>query len=135
VYSNYGLIREIQGHSSTDGKSFGLLGFIQPMGELIGDFEKRKQAVIQELKELFGIDEENVLAYNDFLWGEYFVDAQRQNYNLDLMPHQNNGHSSYLQSHFNHHLFFAGAETSSSNPGYMEGAVSSAYRAVSLMLN
>lgn len=135
VYSNYGLIREIQDHSSSDGKSFGLLGFIQPTGGLVGDFKKRKQVIIQELKELFGIDEENVLAYDDFLWGEYFVDAQGQNYNTGLMPHQNNGHSSFLQSHFDNHLFFAGAETSPSNPGYMEGAVNSAYRAVSLMLN
>ena len=135
VYSNYGLIREIQDHSSGDGKSFGLLGFIQPTGVLVEDIKKRKQVVIQELKELFGIDEGNVLSYDDFLWGEYFVDDQGQNYNTDLMPHQNNGHSSFLQSHFDNHLFFAGAETSPSNPGYMEGAVSSAYRAVSLMLN
>ena len=134
VYSNYGLMREMQDHSASDGKSFGLLGFIQPMGALIGNFEKRKQVVVQELKELFGIHEAHILAYDDFLWREYFVDEQHKNYNTDLIPHQNNGHSFYLQSHFDDHLFFAGAETSPSNPGYMEGAVSSAYRAVSLLL-
>jgi len=134
VYSNYGLIREVQDHSAGDGASFGLLGFIQPMGALTYNFEKRKQVVFQELKELFGIHEENILAYDDFLWGEYFVDEQHKNYNTDLIPHQNNGHSYYLQPHFDNHLFFAGAETSPTNPGYMEGAVSSAYRAVRLLL-
>ncbi|MGL1888089.1 MAG: FAD-dependent oxidoreductase [Reichenbachiella sp.] len=132
VYSNYGLIREMQDHS--DGDSFGLLGFIHPTGILLVDIDKRKQLVIQELKELFGIDERHILGYDDFLWGEYFVDGQQHNYNTDLMPHQNNGHAFYLQSHFDDHLFFAGAETSPSNPGYMEGAVCSAYRAVKLLL-
>ena len=134
VYSNYGLIREMQDHSAPDGKSFGLLGFLNPIGELASNFDKRKQAVAHELKELFGIHEQNILAYDDFLWGKYFVDKQHKNYNTDLMPHQNNGHSFYLQSHFDNHLFFAGAETSPFNPGYMEGAVRSAYRAVSLLL-
>jgi monoamine oxidase len=135
VYSNYGLIREMQDHQTTDGKSFGLLGFIQPTSELVDDFDKRKHAVVQELMELFNIDEENVLAYDDFLWGQYFVDAAHQNYNTHLASHQNNGHALYQISHFGGRLFFAGAETSSNNPGYMEGAVSSAYRAVHLLLN
>jgi monoamine oxidase len=134
AYSNYGLIREIQDHSAPNGTSFGLLGFIQPMGELVNNFKKRKQVAFQELKELFGIEEAHILAYDDFLWGEYYVDEQQQNFNTDLVPHQNNGHAFYLQSHFDNHLFFAGAETSPSNPGYMEGAVKSAYRAVSLLL-
>jgi len=134
VYSNHGLIREIQDHSADDGESFGLLGFIMPVGALTSNFEKRKEAVFQELNELFGILEKNILAYDDFLWGEYFVDKQQNNYNKDLMPHQNNGHSFYLKSHFDDKLFFAGAETSGSNPGYMEAAVSSAYRAVRMLL-
>lgn len=134
VYSNYGLIREMQDHNAPDGKSFGLLGFIQPTGELIDDFEKRKQVVAQELKELFGLNKENILAYDDFLWGEHFVDERHQNLNSDLIPHQNNGDPFYLLSHFNNHLFFAGAETSPTNPGYMEGAIKSAYRAVDLLM-
>lgn len=134
VFSNHGLIREMQDHTSPDGTSFGLVGFIQPDGGLIDNFEKRKQVVIHELNELFGIHEAHILAYDDFLWGDYFVDKQHKNVNIGLAPHQNNGHSFYLQSHFDDHLFFAGAETSPSNPGYMEGAVSSAYRAVSLLV-
>ena len=69
VYSNYGLIREVQDHSADDGSWFGLLGFIQPMGGLVDSFEERKQVVFQELKELFGIHAKNILAYDDFLWG------------------------------------------------------------------
>jgi len=134
VYSNYGIIREIQDHSSDDGQTFGLLGFLQPSGELISNLEKRKQAVLRELNELFEIQESHILGYDDFLWSEYFVDAQGKNYNDKLMPHQNNGHSFFQQPHFDGHLFFAGAETSPTNPGYLEGAVSSAYRAVKLLL-
>jgi len=134
VFSNYGLIREMQDHSSEDGNSFGLVGFMQPKAYLTSDFEKRKQTVIQELIELFDIHEGNILAYDDFLWGEYFVDSNGQNYNTGLVLHQNNGHSIYLNSHFDHHLFFAGAETSPSNPGYMEGAVKSAYHAADLLI-
>ncbi len=134
VSSNYGLICEMQDHSAHDGKSFGLVGFIRPTGELIRNFESRKKVVARELKELFGIHEDHILAYDDFLWGEYFVDEKHKNYNTNLLPHQNNGHSFYLQSHFDGRLFFAGAETSPFNPGYMEGAVISAYRAASLLL-
>ena len=135
VYSNYGLIREIQDHSADDGSRFALLGFIEPMGSLTNHFEERKQVVFQELKELFGIHEESILAYDDFLWSEYFVDKQHKNYNTELLPHQNNGHPFFRQAHFNNRLFFAGAETSPVNPGYMEGAVRSAYHAVGLLLN
>ncbi len=135
VYSNYGLIREIQDHSAIDGQSYGLLGFIRPVGKMTESLEMRRHIVTQELRELFGIQEDNILGYGDFLWGDYFVDGHNQNYNTGLMPHQNNGHSFYLKSHFEDHLFFAGAETSPINPGYMEGAVHSAYRAVRLLLN
>lgn len=134
VFSNYGLIREMQDHSSEDGKSFGLLGFMQPTAELISDFQKRKQAFIQELIELFDLKAENVLAYEDFLWGENFSDDRNQNYNANLAPHQNNGHEVYHQAHFDQCLLFAGAECSATNPGYMEGAVKSAYQAVKLLL-
>jgi monoamine oxidase len=135
VYSNYGLIREMQDHIAPGAQSFGLLGFMNPVGEWIRHFEKRKEAVTRELKELFGVKEEHILAYDDFLWREYFIDDDLKNYNHDMVPHQNNGHPFYQQAHFNNHLFFAGAETSLTNPGYMEGAVGSAHHAVSLLLN
>ena len=133
VYSNYGLISEMQDHSTSDGKSFGLLGFLQPTGEFIADFEQRKKAVLTELNELFGIEAKHVLAYDDFLWSEYYSDVEGKNYNNGLFAHQNNGHASYLQPHFDCKLIFAGAETSPTNPGYMEGAVKSAYHAVKML--
>lgn len=133
VYSNYGLIREIQDHNTPDGKTFRLLGFMQPDDYLLADFVQRKTQVLNELEELFNIKEEDVLAYDDFLWGEHYIDQNQQNFNYELMPHQNNGHTFYRTSHFDNHLFFAGAETSSTNPGYMEGAVKSAYRVIKTM--
>lgn len=133
LFSNYGLIREMQDHSS-DAFGFGLVGFIQPTSDLINDFEKRRKAAILEFTEIFNIREENVLAYDDFIWGDYFQDVKGRNHNVGLMPHQNNGHPIYLSAHLDHRLFFAGAETSPTNPGYMEGAVKSAFRAVNLLL-
>ena len=134
VYSNYGLIREMQDHNSADGKTFRLVGFIQPEGDLKVNFNRRKEKAINELKELFNIKDENIIAYDDFLWGEHYTGKDSINYNEELMPHQNNGHPFYQKPHFDHHLFFAGAETSASNPGYMEGAVGSAYRTVDLLI-
>jgi monoamine oxidase len=133
VYSNYGLIREMQDHSSPDGQSFALVGFMQPTNDLLLDFEKRRQKVTHELKELFGIKSENILAYDDCLWAEYFSNKMGKNFNQALAPHQNNGHPEYLKAHCDGRLVFAGAETSPINPGYMEGAVRSAYRAVKML--
>jgi len=135
AYSNYGLIREIQDHTVADENIFGLLGFLQPTRELATNRDKRKDVAMQELSELFGISESDVLGYDDFLWSEHFVDENQRNYNESLLPHQNNGHSFFLKPHFDHHLFFAGAETSPVKPGYMEGAVRSAYRAVQFLLD
>lgn len=133
VFSNYGLIREMQDHSTEDGKSFGLLGFLQPNQGLTTDATKRKQLIFEELHQLFGIEENSIIGYDDFLWNRHFADDRNQNINASLMAHQNNGHSIYLSSHYQNRLFFAGAETSPTNPGYMEGAVSSANRAIELL--
>ncbi|MEQ8548908.1 MAG: NAD(P)/FAD-dependent oxidoreductase [Cyclobacteriaceae bacterium] len=135
VYSNYGLIREMQDHTSQDGKTFALLGFMQPSEEERQDFAKRKQAVMDELQELFGIRKENILGYDDYLWMDHFSNEAGENYNSALLPHQNNGHAEYLKAHFDGRLVFAGAETSPVNPGYMEGAVRSAHHAVGLLLD
>lgn len=130
VFSNYGLIREMQDHSSPDGKQFGLVGFLNQIHGTTAD--QRRKMVIAELSELLGIKESDVLGYEDFAWYEQFADRSG-NYNTDLMPHQNNGHPIYLKTHFNKRLIFAGAETSPTNPGYMEGAIESAHRAVQML--
>ncbi len=135
VYSNYGLIREMQDHSTPEEQIFALLGFLQPINDLLLDFDKRRQKVIQELMELFDIKNENILAYDDCLWVEYFSNKMGISFNRALAPHQNNGHTEFLKAHFDGRLIFAGAETSPVNPGYMEGAVRSAHRAVALLNN
>lgn len=134
IYSNYGLIREAQDHSSSDGSTFGLVGFLSVDDELKEDFEKRKQLVIAELNDLLGIQGENILAYDDCLWGKSFTTKNGDNYNQDLMAHQFNGHSFYLKSYYDNRLLFIGAETSSTHPGYMEGAVRSARRVLGFIL-
>ena len=48
-------------------------------------------------------------------------------YEKYVLPHQNNGHPVFQQSFLEHRLFVAGSETAASFPGYMDGAVRSAY--------
>ena len=43
-----------------------------------------------------------------------------------MSAHQNNGNEEIVLSQFQDKLYFIGAETSLSNPGLMEGAVSTA---------
>jgi len=134
TFSNYGLIREIQDHTIGTEKIPGLLGFLKLSERWLKNEGQREQLVVQELHELFGISESDVLGYEDFLWNEHFVDDSSRNLNQSLVPHQNNGHTFYLEPHFDQRLYFAGAETSAKNSGYMEGAILSAYRTAELLL-
>jgi monoamine oxidase len=131
VFSNYDLIREMQDHSTKD--TFGFTGFLQPTTGQMHSSEDRRRQAIREIESLMDIPEAHILGYEDFLWGTHFSDEVNGNYNAHLMPHQNNGHNIYQQAHCNGRVVFAGAETSAINPGYMEGAVISAYRAISLV--
>ncbi len=126
--SHVGLVREVQDHANYKNNGFGLLGFLNPEGSNLKAKEREVQ-VIEDLKRLFGSDAGNYLSYGDMLWNnEEFTNSSLGN--NGLQAHQNNGQSMLSQLEMNDKLFFAGAETSSINSGYMEGAVISAIKVV-----
>jgi len=49
------------------------------------------------------------------------------------MPHQNNGHPLFRTPLMNGRLIIAGSETAANFPGYMDGAVQSAYNVLNIL--
>ena len=86
--------------------------------------EERLALVLKQLSKYFGSQVQNFLTYEETVWqNESFTFSD---YPSHVLPHQNNGHSTFQQTFFDDQLFIAGSETASNFPGYMEGAVRSA---------
>jgi monoamine oxidase len=125
--SNVGLVREIQDHVNGYNNAYGLVGFMSLKTEqLYMTKEQRKEMVVSDMIRLFGNDAAAVINYEDTIWGmEQFI-SSGFNVNQGIYAHQNNGNKEIVTPQFQDKLYFIGAETSLSNPGYMEGAVSTA---------
>lgn len=124
VFSNVGPIPELYDHSNIENNRFALMGFLN------GNYfsvtkEDRKQLVINQLKKYFGSKIESYVDYHEVVWAKepYTYTPYEQH----ILPHQNNGHPNFRQPLFDGKLFIAGSETASQFPGYMDGAVRSAY--------
>ncbi len=124
IFSNAGPINEMYDHSNEALSRFGLKGFING-AYYTATKEQRLQVVIRQLQKYFGKQAMNYLSYEETVWrNEPFTFTSYQDY---MMPHQNNGHTIYRQSYLNGRFFVAGSETAAQYPGYMDGAVRSAY--------
>ncbi len=67
----------------------------------------------------------NYTKYNEAVWRqEPFTFLP---YDDHILPHQHNGHPAYQNAYNEGRLYLAGSETATQFPGYMEGAVRSAY--------
>jgi monoamine oxidase len=127
VFSNVGPVTEMYEHSTGDGKLHALKGFFN---NAYRDHtkEERKELALAQLEKYYGADARNYLDYHETVWqNEVFTFASPKG---QIPPHYNNGHQLYQKSYFDTRLYFAGAETNVEFPGYMEGAVRSAYRVV-----
>ena len=123
LYSNTGPFVQMYDQTSTDGKQFALVGF---MNEKIASLpeKERKRKVVEQLSRVFGKEAEKYLDYKDTFWAEEEFTMPR---NVGrLSRHRNNGHSVYTNSYMGGSLYIGGTETSSHAGGYMEGAVTSA---------
>jgi monoamine oxidase len=122
IFSNVGPVTEFYDQSNYENTQFALCGFVN--GDLAQiDKSKRKERIVKHLIQIFGSDASNFLSYEEVVWPqEPFTKSELQN-NLDVYPHQNNGHPIYKQSFFNNQLYLAGTETAPTFPGYMEGAI------------
>lgn len=129
--SHVGLVREVQDHVNFDNRTFGLLGFLSAAASNF-DKKTREINVSQDITRIFD-DVTPHIAYQEEIWkNQPFTNPKEVNPALNA--HQNNGHTLLTIPEMNGKLFFAGAETSKINPGYMEGAVRSALAVVKQMI-
>jgi monoamine oxidase len=133
--SNVGLVREVQDHTNGYNDAYGLVGFMSVRAnQLHLTKEQRKEIIVRDMIRLFGNDAAEVINYEDTIWGMEQFTSSGFNVNQGIYAHQNNGNKEIVVPQFQDKLYFIGAETSLSNPGYMEGAVSTAKDIVSKII-
>ena len=124
IFSNAGPINEMYDHSNEELGLYGLKGFING-AYFTATKAQRQQVVIRQLQKYFGEPAADYLSYEETVWRkEPFTFTPYPGY---IMPHQNNGHTIYRQGFLDGRFFVAGSETAAQYPGYMDGAVRSAY--------
>ena len=123
LYSYSGPFVQMYDQTSTDGKRYALVGF---MDESIASlpYKERKQRVVSQLVRVFGDEAREPLDYKDTYWADEVFTMPKNA--ARLSAHRNNGHQAYRAPHLGGALYIAGTETSSRAGGYMEGAVNSA---------
>jgi monoamine oxidase len=124
IYSQSSIAVEVYDHCNYEANKFSLVGFLS--GSAINyTVEQREQLVIKQIENLFGTIVPKYISYHEKVWNNQYVLSTKPN---SLYAHQNNGHDLLKLPYMNDKLFFAGTETSSIHPGYLEGAVRSANR-------
>ncbi|GGZ81166.1 flavin monoamine oxidase family protein [Algibacter mikhailovii] len=124
IFSNVGPIPEFYDHSNYEDNLFALKGFLNSSYYSLKQ-EERLKMVLEQLKKYYGDIVNTFISYEEKVWrNDSYTHAD---YNSHVLPHQNNGHKLYKQPYLNGKFFIAGAETASKFPGYMEGAIRSAY--------
>lgn len=131
AFSNSGPITELYDYSNAEQDRFAIMGFLHP------DMNKstateRKSAVLQQLERLFGTLIQDHVSYEECAWkNEAFTNSLPE---IELAPHQNNGNKILRGNFHDQSLFIAGSETSAVLPGYLEGAINSAYHTFNLLM-
>ena len=124
IFSNVGPIPEFYDHSNYEDNLYALKGFFNGAYAPATKEERLRLALIQ-LRKYYGKKVDDYTAYEEVVWAnEPFT---FEPYGAPILPHQNNGHSVYRQGYLNDRFYIAGAETGIASPGYMNGAVESAY--------
>lgn len=133
LFSNVGPITEFYDHSSHNLEGFALCGFVNPEMRLISK-QERKNRILMQLKKIFGQVALKFIDYIETIWStEEFTKNKEQ---IDFVfPHQNNGHPLFRKNYYDNRLFLSGTETATHFPGYMEGAIISAYQVVNRILS
>jgi len=124
IYSQSSIAVEVYDHCNYEANKFSLVGFLSSSA-INYTIEQREQLVIKQIENLFGSIVPSHISYHEKVWNNQYVLSTKPN---SLYAHQNNGHELVQLSYMNDKLFFAGTETSSVHPGYLEGAVRSANR-------
>ncbi len=124
VFSNAGPVVELYDHSDFNDHAFALSGFIDNRFHSLSK-EERLELILGQLEKYYGSTVRDYMSYHECDWqNEQFTFVPYDSY---MAPHRNNGHPMYRQSYLEGRLYLAGTETAAKNPGYMEGAVYSAW--------
>jgi monoamine oxidase len=134
--SNIGMLKEVQGDVNGYNTAFDLVDFSElSLEECSLTKEERRKNMMKDLIRIFGNEVKDIITYQDYIWNMQPFTSFEYSINQELEAHQNNGNKAITIAQMNNKLFFAGAETSTTNPGYMEGAVESAIRAFKEILS
>ena len=124
IFSNVGPIPEFYEHANYEDNLFALKGFFNGAYAPATKEERLRLALIQ-LRKYYGKKVDAYTSYEEVVWAK--EPYTFESYGTSILPHQNNGHAVYRQAYLNDRFFIAGAETGIASPGYMNGAVESAY--------
>ena len=122
--SNVGPIGEMYDHSNVEATQFALKGFLNGAFHAATKEERQKIALLQ-LRKYYGAKADSFTAYVECVWRKESYTFTP--YEGSIMPHQNNGHPLFRAPLMEGRLLIAGSETAANFPGYMDGAVQSAY--------
>ena len=123
LFSNVGPITELYDHCNHKRSKYALCGFINSSFKNL-TYEERRAAVINQIKNIFGVRAEAFIDYEECIWSKEANTYEASD--VFLFPHQNNGNPIFKKSFFDDKLLISSAESASVFPGYMDGAVSAA---------
>lgn len=127
IFSNVGPVSEMYDHTNVEGTQFALKGFLNGSYFSLSR-EERRDMVLNQLRKYYGEVVDTYSAYEEAVWrNEPYTFTPNEGH---VLPHQNNGHPIFRQEFLDGRLIVAGSETAALYPGYMDGAVRSALRAL-----
>ncbi|TXF90080.1 FAD-dependent oxidoreductase [Neolewinella aurantiaca] len=127
IFSNVGPVSEMYDHTNIEESKYALKGFLNGTYHSLTR-EERRDLVLTQLRKYYGEVVDDYLAYEEGVWRQ--EPHTFSDYDSHVLPHQHNGHPLFRDAYLNGRLFFAGAETAESYPGYMDGAVESGVRLI-----
>jgi monoamine oxidase len=122
IFSQTGMAVEVYDQSNFEQNKFALVGFLSGISSRY-TFAEREKIVSEQIKQMFGDIVTAYVSYTDKIWNDRHITSPKE---IQMIPHQNNGHSLLNQAYYHHKLFFSGAEISKTYSGYMDGAIFSA---------
>ena len=131
LYSHAGIITEMYDHCTAKADKYALTGFLNG-GSKTYNTQTRKKYALQQLTELLGPAAATPISFQDKIWDQPEVMAT-SGPQVFVEAHYNNGHPALQNAYLDNRLLFAGSETATIHPGYMEGAVQAAIRAAKLL--
>ncbi|MBQ0768095.1 MAG: FAD-dependent oxidoreductase [Bizionia sp.] len=128
LFSQSGPITEFYDHCNHKRSKYALCGFINSSLKALPASE-RKALVTEQVKKIFGSKGEDFIGYEECVWSNETNTFEAS----EVFPHQNNGNPIFSNPLLNGKVLISGSEAASEFPGYMEGAISSAYNIVKII--